>query len=56
METGDQGRNLKNAWIYCRVASNEHNSIEMQRDRLIRFANERGFNIARDFSGYWQRS
>lgn len=46
METGDQGRNLKNAWIYCRVASNEHNSIEMQRDRLIRFANERGFNIA----------
>lgn len=46
MEAGDKGRDLRNAWIYCRVGSNEHNSIEMQRDRLIRFANERGFNIA----------
>lgn len=46
METGDKGRDLRNVWIYCRVANNTNNSIEMQRDRFIRFDNERGFNIA----------
>ncbi|GAB6108420.1 hypothetical protein SDC9_83842 [bioreactor metagenome] len=46
MKTDNKKSVSRNAWIYCRVASNENNSIEMQRDRLIRFANERGFNIA----------
>ena len=46
MKTDNKKSVSRNAWIYCRVASNEHNSIEMQRDRLIRFANERGFNMA----------
>jgi len=44
METGDKKRELRNAWMYCRVAS-EHNGIEMQRDRLIRFTNEHGLNV-----------
>ncbi|MEL7622064.1 MAG: recombinase family protein [Clostridiales bacterium] len=46
MKTDNKNSVPRNAWIYCRVASNEHNSIEIQRDRLIHFANERGFNIA----------
>ncbi|WP_333646357.1 recombinase family protein [Lacrimispora sp.] len=46
MKTGDKNSVSKNAWIYCRVVSNENNSIEAQRDGLIRFANEHGFNIA----------
>ncbi len=46
MKTDNKKSISRNAWIYCRVGNNEHNSIEMQRDRLIRFANERGFNIA----------
>ena len=48
MEADDKGRDLRNVWIYCRVgnANDEHNSIEIQRDELIRFANERGFYIA----------
>jgi DNA invertase Pin-like site-specific DNA recombinase len=46
MKTDNKKSISRNAWIYCRVGNNGHNSIEMQRDRLIRFANERGFNIA----------
>ena len=46
MKTGDENGILRNAWIYCRVADNEHNIIEAQRDELIRFANQHGFNIA----------
>lgn len=46
METGVKDRELRNAWIYCRVGNNANNSIEMLRDRLIRFADENGFNIA----------
>ncbi|GEM_PF-1007102 len=46
MKTGDENSILRNAWIYCRVANNEHNIIETQRDELIRFANQRGFHIA----------
>ncbi len=46
MKTDNKKSVSRNAWIYCRVANNENNCIEMQRDRLIRFANEHGFNIA----------
>ena len=46
MKANDKNSISRNVWIYCRVANNEHNIIEVQRDKLIRFANEHGFNIA----------
>nr|WP_314464384.1 recombinase family protein [uncultured Clostridium sp.] len=35
----------KNVWIYCRVANNENNILEVQRGKLILFANKHGFNV-----------
>lgn len=46
MKTGNKNDVSRSVWIYCRVGNNEQGTIEAQRDELIRFANQRGFNIA----------
>lgn len=47
MEKGDNDRDLIQTAKYYRAdrSGSEHNSIEMQRDEIIRFANEKGYSI-----------
>lgn len=47
METGDKNRDLIQTAKYYRVgcSSSEHNSIEKQRDEIIRSAKEKGYSI-----------
>lgn len=46
----DNGKGaMRKVCIYCRVATDENNIIETQREELTRFANQHGFKITGSF-------